>query len=240
MLSFLKPAVLRLLRRKGRVISKYPLAQYLRQFEVDCVLDVGANVGQYVHEIRSLGYGGRIESFEPLPSALSVLEKKAERDATWNIHRFGLGDSTSQMNINVGKKSATSSFLPLVSEDAQVKDDVSFVNSTSTEVKRLDDVYDDIAQGAKKAFMKIDTQGYEAKVLAGATKTLPKLCGLQVEVSLCPIYDGELLLEDIFPLVKEMGFTPFWIQNGYRIKDTMQLMQVDVFFFNKAMLPNTS
>ena len=44
---------------------------------------------------------------------------------------------------------------------------------------------------ARSPYLKIDTQGYEWKVLEGATEVLNYLCGIQLEVSLLPLYEGQ-------------------------------------------------
>jgi hypothetical protein len=41
------------------------LKQVLDKGEVNCVLDVGANRGQFASILRKIGYGGQIISFEP-------------------------------------------------------------------------------------------------------------------------------------------------------------------------------
>ena len=78
----------KLVRRFGYDIAPFPggakhwtqIISLLARHEVDCVLDVGANVGQYANAIRKNGYQGRIVSFEPLSDAHAKLTARAAGD----------------------------------------------------------------------------------------------------------------------------------------------------------------
>lgn len=50
------------------------LRSMLRLHQIDLVLDVGANRGQFARLVRRLGYAGEIVSFEPLSKYRSELE----------------------------------------------------------------------------------------------------------------------------------------------------------------------
>ena len=62
-------------------------------FNINYVLDVGANTGQFGQEILEKGYNGEILSFEPLTSAHLILENQAKKYPNWHIHkRCAIGD----------------------------------------------------------------------------------------------------------------------------------------------------
>ena len=49
----------------------------LGELRVDCVLDVGANVGQFGDMLRTIGYMGTIVSFEPVDATFRTLAEHA-------------------------------------------------------------------------------------------------------------------------------------------------------------------
>ena len=221
------------LKKKGRYLGRYPLAQYLSDLRIDCVLDVGANVGQYGKELRSIGYSGRIESFEPLSAAHDKLSVISGKDNSWNAHQFALGAKNADLKINIGKSTATSSILPISSELDSGFNNLDYVGVESIVVKPLDEIFGEISNGANQVFMKIDAQGYEGEILAGATSVLSQIKGMQIEVSLSRVYEGEELVEDIVGHLRKHGLIPYWIINGFRNENTMQLFQADIIFIRE-------
>jgi FkbM family methyltransferase len=228
----IKRAMDQFLRKNQRIIVRYPLRQYLLDRHVDCVLDVGANVGQFgAHLRRVIGYQGRIESFEPLQAAFCALRTRSRHDPRWSAHHHGLGDVNQQMTLHIARNSVASSLRPLAAESGLAPDAVQYVGQESVRIARLDDVYDDVTRDAGAVFLKVDAQGYERQIIDGAPRSLQRLVGLQLELGLTPIYQGESMLEEILCRMRAMDFVPFWITPGYRNPDSQQLYQVDVCFF---------
>lgn len=233
MLAWLKGKGSEWLLSRGRRISRHPISQYLADFAIDCVFDVGANVGQYAKEIRRLGYRQRIESFEPLPKAFADLEKAAAGDALWHSHPYALGASAASRPINVSAHSPSSSFLEMDESAVKPPREFGTVHQTVVEVKRLDDVFPSVRGQSRRTFLKIDTQGFEKDVLEGGVQSLPEFAVVQMELSLVPNYCGESLIEELIGFMRSHAFDPWWIIDGFRNLKTLQLYQADVIFVNR-------
>ena len=73
----LKKFIQRVLNANGIIIKRYPEMDIKRRMklislkEIDLIIDVGANIGQYATLIREYGYKGRISSFEPLLAVIN-------------------------------------------------------------------------------------------------------------------------------------------------------------------------
>jgi FkbM family methyltransferase len=234
--AYLRTALVAALGKRHQTLAQLPLARYLRDFRVDCILDVGANRGQYARAARKLGYRGRIESFEPLPSVLEELENAARRDGDWFVHRYALGSENCSREINISTNLPSSSFLPLDEAFDPGPMNLTMLGKTSVEIRRLDDVFVDIRKDAKSVLMKVDTQGFERQVIEGATHTLPSIAVVQMELSLVPNYSGETLIEEMIRIMRERDFVPWWILEGFYNPNSLQLYQVDVFFVRRAAM----
>src|SRR4051812_46399169 len=77
------------------------VAWVLRRLAINCVIDVGANRGQFGRMLRRRGYTGRIVSFEPLAQVAEKLEKRAADDPDWWVMPYALGDASSETAIQV-------------------------------------------------------------------------------------------------------------------------------------------
>jgi len=77
-----------------------------------------------------------------------------------------------------------------------------------------------------RAFLKLDTQGFERAVLEGGPATLAACRGLQLELSLTPLYEGGMLLDEAVALAYDAGFEMTSIGQGFTSPDG-RMLQVD-------------
>ena len=76
----------------------------------------------------------------------------------------------------------------------------------------------------------LDTQGYEAHVLAGAGELLPSFPAIQLELSFVPLYEGQLLADDLICLLAEHGFRMHALESGFADPRTGRMLQADGLF----------
>ena len=122
------------------LVAKYEegalLIRLLERLGTNCVLDVGANKGQYAQKLRRMGYRHHIVSFEPVPQDFAILQKAASRDPKWHLFNVALGSAEESRSFNViGPTGVTvlSSFLEPM-RDRMPKE----VDSIPVQVRRLD------------------------------------------------------------------------------------------------------
>ncbi len=211
------------------------LDRLLKHCHIDLVLDVGANSGQYAAGLRAHGYAGRIVSFEPLAAAHARLTAAARGDPRWSIApRMALGDADGTVDLHVAANSFSSSILDMLPEHERAAPGSGYVASETVPLKRLDDVADGFLAGARRVLLKIDTQGYEDRVLAGAAALLGKLAAIQTELSLVPLYAGQPLFDDMRRKIEALGFELFAVFPGYVHEQTGQTLQLDGFFLRRG------
>ena len=204
----------------------------LRKFEIDLVLDVGANKGQFASEIRNCGYIGNIVSFEPLSKAHSELLQSSAGDAMWDAYpRCALGDHNGEVEINIAGNSESSSILPMLETHRSAAPESAYQGKESVTVKTLDSVAGQYLARARAPFLKIDTQGFEWQVLDGARDTLPKIKGILVELSLVPLYEGQHLWREVIERLEAEGFILWAFKPVFSDQALGRTLQVDGIFY---------
>jgi FkbM family methyltransferase len=165
------------------------LKRLLAKLDIDCVLDVGANCGQFARELRGIGYNGHIISFEPVTHEFLTMKEHFKSDLKWSGFQTALGSNSEFMTINVPGSTVMSSFL----EADQLMNSIVETKETMqelVEVKRLDSVLPQLLEESSisRVFLKMDTQGYDLEVFRGAFGCMEQIQGLQSELSVQRLY----------------------------------------------------
>ncbi|MFD4576202.1 FkbM family methyltransferase [Streptomyces sp. NPDC058417] len=188
-------------------LCSWHVAAMLDLYGVNVVLDVGANHGQYARRLRRAGYRGRIVSFEPTSAAFARLEEAAAGDPDWFTHRYGLGREETTAEIHTGWNTMNS----LLDASDYGRDRYSRFTTRDTEeirVRRLDQVLDEALAGLDdpRPFLKMDTQGYDLEVFAGAGKRIGEFAGMQSEVAVLRLYEGSPGMGEAVAAYEAAGF----------------------------------
>jgi FkbM family methyltransferase len=210
--------------------AELAVAQLIEEAGPRAVIDVGANTGQFANWVRDSGFKGQIVSFEPQPAEHAELVVSAESDPDWIIApRCALGATDGTAQLNVAGNSYSSSLLEMLDRHADNAPKSAFVDTVETPLRRLDDVLSELGIDPTGALLKVDTQGFEAEVLRGATSALQVVSAVHIEISLDLLYAGQALASDIFALLAAAGLELTNVNDGFRSTDG-RLLQIDGSF----------
>jgi FkbM family methyltransferase len=182
------------------------LWKVLRFLRIDCVLDVGAHRGEYARLLRSVGFRGRIVSFEPVSATYADLAAAAAQDPAWETRRVALGREEEKRTINVSEPSPLSAFRDLSDYARRELPGDHRVTKEEVQVVSLDSVFDTLIRHGERVFFKADVEGWNREVLEGADVSLGRVAGLQLELAAEPLYEGEPRYFEVLPWLAARGF----------------------------------
>lgn len=228
----------RLLNRAGIDVVRHrpvPLhlarrAHLLSRFGVTVVLDVGANAGLYGRELRNLGYRGRIVSFEPLSSAFARLAELSAKDGAWEAVNLALGAQGGEARLNVAGNSWSSSLRPMLDAHLSAAPESRYVGTETVRVEALDGVFERYVRPDDRVWLKIDTQGHERDVLAGAARSLARIDTIQLEMSPVRLYEGEALFTEMYEWLAARGYACVHLEPGLVDPADERLLSLDGYF----------
>lgn len=219
--------------------SSSGLVYVLRRLGIGVVLDVGANCGQFGLELRNDGFVGAILSFEPQAHAFALLRERCANDPLWTSWPIGLSEESAQATLKVSANSVSSSLLDLHERTIAAEPSTEVVTHEIIEVRRLDEMWAELSPiiGAQPILLKMDVQGAEPMVLAGAGVVLQSVDAILLEVSLVPVYAGEMVMVDMLAEMRRLGFYPVWLRPGWSHGVTGQVFQCDILFSRSPDVP---
>jgi FkbM family methyltransferase len=225
-------------RTADRTIAPHEVTEsWIKRLNIDLVVDVGANEGQFVDLVRRRGFSKRIISIEPLEAAFNKLTKRLRHDSKWQGVRTALGEKTDTLTMEVaGNSFMSSSLLQMLPNHVEAEPTSAIFRTETVSVRRLDEVLPPLLNNEERIFLKVDTQGFEDHVLKGATGILGKIVLLELELSLVTLYSGQTLLPEMMNLVAGLGFTPVSLDRGFADNKRGKLLQVDGLFVRNDLV----
>jgi FkbM family methyltransferase len=206
----------------------------VQNLKIETLFDVGANAGQYAMKMREEGYAGTIVSFEPLSDAHMLLQENSSKDSKWLVHdRCAIGERDDTVEINISGNSKSSSLLPMLETHSKSAPSSTYIGKELVDVIPLSSVFDTYRSPRITNFLKIDTQGFEHHVLAGIENNLESFVGVQLELSMTPLYEGSELYPYFFDYFDAHGFDLWDVEPGFSSPDTGRMLQFDAIFVNR-------
>ena len=192
------------LRLNGTALYSRRRDHALNRLKVSKVFDVGANRGQYAHELRASGFTGDIISFEPLRDAFAELASKANRDPKWKCINVAAGDFDGETFINKAGFDQESSLLGFSREYCDPEERT--VAREPVRVTKLLTVWPALVNSNDIVLIKLDVQGFESQVLDGLGEIPKNVVGFELELSLSPLYEGQVLFSSLVFRMNTLGF----------------------------------
>lgn len=190
----------------GVQIKKYskPNYKWLEDLNINTIIDIGANEGQFALKFSKILPKAKIHSFEPISKCFASLKENTKK-INIEYHNMGVGDEYSEKKINVYKHSPSSSLM----EMAELHEDL-FPHSVGHQeetiiVDRLDTIFKDKTL-QPNILVKIDVQGYEPNVILGGKETIKKTKVVIIEMGYSKLYVGQKLFDDLYLMLYEIGF----------------------------------
>jgi len=231
-------------REFEKKFSREKLFQHVVAGLTPVIFDIGAHHGESVSFFTSLFPKSKVYSFEPDPDSYIALSKSAPRGAS--CFNLAISDIEGEIPFFQNKISHTNSLLKvnLGSRDsigianASANNDTQYFEGFNVEVKVTATTLDSFTnEHSIKVIdlLKIDVQGAESRVLAGAEKILKNTRVIVLEISFFDYYEEQTSFMDIEKFLFPLGFRLYSISEISNNPMNGRTDWVEVVYLNHAL-----
>lgn len=199
---------------------------------IHSVLDIGAHSGETAQQFRSILPDAIIHSFEPLPEPFNKLVNVMGDDKRFSASQFALGEKAGHVEMRQNEFTQSSSLLQMSDRHHEEFPFTTKSRPVAVEVRRLDDVAEYLPL-KPNLLVKIDTQGFEDRVIRGGEQTIKRASIVVVEVSFTKLYEHQPLFSDIYDQLRSLGFAYAGALHQLRSPRDGQPLQADAIFLKK-------
>lgn len=197
---------------------------HFRSQNPSVILDIGAHVGTYSNVFRSVYPDAMIYAIEPDMESFNIL-----KNGNYTAINELLSDVSGKTLTFYSKKGcATGASYKKEIYGNHYKQDVIETQMTSISLDDLVEKY----HIPKIDLIKIDTQGSELEILAGARETLkkynPKI--IAMECNIVEYNSNSPLIDEQIKFMRSIGYHPLDLTETHYVRD--RLLQIDFLFMN--------
>lgn len=203
-------------------IERYGVLKMKYNFSPEKILDIGANVGQWCRNIRSIYMDAQILSIEANPNCENQLRQTNE-----NYMITFLGKEEGFIDFYTPKDN------PICSGGSAYLEQTKYYNET--EVQQLPVITLD-SLNQQFDFIKMDVQGAELDIIKGGLKTILDASVLQLELGVLNYNQGAPRASEIISYLYSLDFHLFDIGSFFYWDG--RLNQSDMFFINVRKFSN--
>jgi FkbM family methyltransferase len=180
--------------------------------DIETLVDVGANVGQFSLLIREVHPQAQVFAFEPLPNAAKKFSEVLPNSAQITLFQSAISARSGDAQMHVSRKTDSSSLLPITSVMTDIFPDTEEIGMALVSVGPLGKFISS-KQLANPALLKIDVQGSELDVLEGCSGLLSYFKYIYVELSFMELYARQPLCHEVVRYLDKRNFTLSSVNN---------------------------
>ena len=234
------------IKKKDREIEELSFDEILKKKlkkKSPTIIDVGANNGQSINRFLKLFKNSKIHSFEPIKEEFEKLKNNFGKEKNIFLNNYAVGENKKTKYFNISAKTENSSFNNFNYKTKWIKkrSQQYGVSKKKYVIKRQKVNLDTLDNYCKKNnihhidILKIDTQGYEDKVLIGCKKLIEqKKIGVVItEIMFDNVYEKYFSFSDIEKFLVNKDFRMVGINLTNNNLFSGILFMADVMYFNK-------
>ena len=169
------------------------------------IVDVGANVGAWTASVLQAVPSAKVLAVEPNEEARSQLEERFGDDPRVRIDPRAASSAPELVDFRLTGSTHNASLLTPRPEMERF-----YETATGWAVQEVVQVeattLDALTAGERVSLLKIDVQGAECMVLAGASSTLEHAASVLLEVNFIPHYEGGSDFPSVHLIMRDQGF----------------------------------
>ncbi|MDZ7724268.1 MAG: FkbM family methyltransferase [candidate division KSB1 bacterium] len=168
----------------------------LKTMNINTIIDIGGNRGQFSLVARNIFPNAKIIAFEPLKKPFNIFRELFLNDEKVQLYQYALGHEEGETVMHVSRRDDSSSLLPISKLQESVFPGTNEEYMCNVMVSRLDSIIDfNIIDSP--ILLKLDIQGYEYQVLESCVSFIDLFEYIYCELSFVELYSDQVLANKI-------------------------------------------